>query len=118
MQTEARRSASPEERAELDKELYEKCLHLSNWDTFSCEMNHAFNQIVDVLQSDYSGITQKEITWCCLHLLDITNADRILLLNATTDSIYKLKQRLAQKMNLKSTKELDKELKRISNLQI
>ncbi|HET7733156.1 MAG TPA: hypothetical protein VFK73_04890 [Paludibacter sp.] len=118
LQTEARRSASPEERAELDKELYEKCLHLSNWDTFSCEMNHAFNQIVDVLQSDYSGITQKEITWCCLHLLDITNADRILLLNATTDSIYKLKQRLAQKMNLKSTKELDKELKRISNLQI
>ncbi|HEY6914220.1 MAG TPA: hypothetical protein VI413_06040, partial [Paludibacter sp.] len=110
-QTEVRRNASPEERAELDTELYQKCLHLGNWNTFSCEMNHAFNQIVEVLQSDYSGITQKEITWCCLHLLDIPNADRILLLNATTDSIYKLKQRLAQKMNLKSTKELDAFLK-------
>ena len=117
-QAEARRYASPAERARLDKELYEKCLHLSNWDAFSCEMNHAFNQSVDVLQSDYSGITQKEITWCCLHLLDIPNADRILLLNATTDSLYKLKQRLAQKMNLGSTKELDAELKRISSLQV
>jgi tetratricopeptide (TPR) repeat protein len=117
-QSEARRNASPEERARLDKELYEKCLHLSNWDTFSCEMNHAFNQIVNVLQSSYSGITQKEITWCCLQLFDIPNADRILLLNATTDSMYKLKQRLAQKMNLASTKELDAELKRISNLKL
>ena len=117
-QAEARRYASPAERTRLDKELYEKCLHLSNWDAFSCEMNHAFNQIVDVLQSDYSGITQKEITWCCLHLLDIPNADRILLLNATTDSLYKLKQRLAQKMNLGSTKELDAFLKVFANLKV
>ena len=117
-QAEARRYASPSERTKLDKELYEKCLHLSNWDAFSCEMNHAFNQIVEVLQSDYSGITQKEITWCCLLLLNVPNADKILLLNATTDSLYKLKQRLAQKMNLKSTKELDAELKRISSLQV
>ncbi|MFT3751498.1 MAG: hypothetical protein QM800_00965 [Paludibacter sp.] len=113
-QAETRRNASAEERAKLDKELYEKCLRLSNWETFSCEMNHAFNQIVDALQTDYIGITQKEIVWCCLHLLDVPNADRILLLNATTDSVYKLKQRLAQRMNLKSTKELDAELKRIS----
>jgi len=110
-QSEARRNASPEERTRLDKELYQKCLHLDNWDAFSREMNHAFNQIVDVLQSDYSGITHKEIIWCCLHLLDIPNADRTLLLNATPDSMYKLKQRLAQKMNLKSTKELDSFLK-------
>ena len=110
-QFEARKTASPTERAILDKELYEKCLHLSNWEVFSCEMNHAFNQIVDVLQTDYSSITQKEIIWCCFHLLDIPNKDRILLLNGTIDSIYKLKQRLAQKLNLKSTKELDSFLK-------
>jgi tetratricopeptide (TPR) repeat protein len=115
-QAEIRRNASPEERERLDKELYEKCLHLSNWDAFSCEMNHAFSQIVDILQTDYAGITQKEIIWCCLHLLDVPTADRILLLNATPDSMYKLKQRLAQKMNLKSTKDLDRELKRISGL--
>ncbi len=106
-QAKVRKNASAEERERFDKELYGKCLHLGNWEAFSCEMNHAFNQIVDVLQTDYTGITQKEIIWCCLHLLDVPNADRILLLNATTDSVYKLKQRLAQKMNLKSTKELD-----------
>jgi tetratricopeptide (TPR) repeat protein len=117
-QSEARRNASPEERARLDKELYERCLHLSNWDSFSCEMNHAFNQIVDVLQSNYSGITQKEITWCCFHLLDIPTTDRILLLDATTDSLYKLKQRLAQKMNLKSTRELDSHLKSYASIEI
>ncbi len=117
-QVKARVKASPEERERLDKELYEKCLHLSNWEAFSCEMNHAFNQIVDVLQTDYAGITQKEIIWCCLHLLDVPNTDRILLLNGTPDSVYKLKQRLAQKMNLKSTKDLDSELKRISNVPV
>ncbi|MFT3751506.1 MAG: hypothetical protein QM800_01005 [Paludibacter sp.] len=110
-QAEARKNASPEERERLDKDLYEKCLYLGNWEAFSCEMNHAFNQIVDALQTDYIGITQKEIVWCCLHLLDVPNADRILLLNATTDSVYKLKQRLAQKLNLKSTKDLDSFLK-------
>ncbi len=117
-QAKKRMKAPPEERELLDKELYEKCLHLSNWEVFSCEMNHAFNQIVDVLQTDYTSITQKEIIWCCLHLLDVPNADRILLLNGTPDSVYKLKQRLAQKMNLKSTKELDSELKRISNVPV
>ena len=108
-----RKNATPEERMLLDKELYEKCLHLSNWDVFSYEMNHAFNQIVETLQNDFSGITQKEISWCCFHLLDIPQADRLLLLDATTDSLYKLKQRLAQKMHLKSTKELDLFLKQL-----
>ncbi len=117
-QAKARKNASPEEREQLDKELYEKCLHICNWEAFSREMNHAFNQIVDVLQTDYTSITQKEIIWCCLHLLDVPNTDRILLLNATTDSVYKLKQRFAQKMNLKSTKDLDKELKRISGMPV
>ncbi len=117
-QAKKRMKAPPEERERLDKELYENCLHLGNWEAFSCEMNHAFNQIIDALQTDYAGITQKEIIWCCLHLLDVPNADRILLLNATTDSVYKLKQRLAQKMNLKSTKDLDKELKRISGMPV
>ncbi|MFT3751500.1 MAG: hypothetical protein QM800_00975 [Paludibacter sp.] len=46
-QAEARKNASPEERERLDKDLYEKCLHLGNWEAFSCEMNHAFNQIVE-----------------------------------------------------------------------
>jgi tetratricopeptide (TPR) repeat protein len=115
LQADKRRNATPELRALLDQELYERCLHLSNWDAFSCEMNHAFNQLIDRLQNDYPTITQKEIIWCCLHLLNIPPADRLLILDATTAGMYKLKQRLARKMILKSTKELDQFLKELVN---
>lgn len=118
LQAAARKKATPEQRIQLDKELYEKCLHLSNWEAFSCEMNHAFHQLVETLQTNYTGITQKEIIWCCLHLLDVPSADRLVILNASADSMYKLKQRLAQKMNLKSTKELDAHLKQLSSPQL
>ena len=107
LQEELRKKATAGEREKLDKELYEQSLHLKNWDAFSCEMNHAFNNIVDLLLEKYPTITHKEIIWCCLSLLDIPNSDRILILDATANSLYKLKQRLAQKLELKSTKELD-----------
>ena len=115
-QAEERKNASPEERIRLDKELYEKCLHLNNWDAFVCEMNHAFNNIVDVLQREYPSITNKEIIWSCLHLLNISNSDRMMLLNITSEGLYKLKQRLAKKLNLTNTKELDSYLHEIAVL--
>ncbi|HJV76908.1 MAG TPA: hypothetical protein VJ602_00900 [Paludibacter sp.] len=112
LRAEVRKSATPGEKAKLDKDLYNSVLHLNDWNIFRQEMNHAFNQIVDTLESDYIGITRKEMIWCCLQLLEVPNADRMILLDATSDSLYKLKQRLAHKMNLKSTKELDAMLKR------
>ena len=114
LQTEDRKCALPDERDQLDKELYYSVLHLDSWDLFKREMNHAFNNIVVTLNSEYPSITQKEITWCCLHLLDIPHADRMLLLEATSDSLYKLKQRLAHKLNLKTTKEFDCFLKELT----
>lgn len=102
-----RKNATSVERIKLDKYLYDTVLHFNDWDAFKREMNHAFNQIVDKLELDYSGITRREIIWCCLQLLEVPNADKMLLLDATSDSLYKLKQRLAQKLNRKSTKELD-----------
>ena len=115
-QAEERKNASPEERIRLDKELYDKCLHLNNWDAFVCEMNHAFNNIVDVLQREYPGITHKEIIWSCLHLLNTSNSDRMMLLKITSEGLYKLKQRLAKKLNLTNTKELDSYLHEIAVL--
>jgi len=110
-QTEERKNATVEERAKLDKEMYNIALHLDNWDDFSREMNHAFNNIIIILNTEYISITRKEIIWCCLHLLDIPLSDRMILLDATSDSLYKLKQRLAHKLNLKTTKELSSFLK-------
>jgi len=107
IQADKRKNTSVGQRIKLDKELYNTCLHLNNWDEFVAEMNQSFNQIVDKLQLNYPGISQKEIVLCCLQLIDIPHNDKILLLECTSDSLYKLKQRLAQKMNLSSTKKLD-----------
>jgi len=107
LQTGIRKKASPPERDLLDKKIYQKALNLDNWDDFKLEMNHTFNNIVDKLVSKCPSITHKEITWCCMQLLDIPHADRMVLLEASSDSLYKLKQRLAHKLNLKSTKELN-----------
>jgi len=113
-----RKNGSVEYKEKLDKELYNTALHLNNLDDFNREMNHAFNNIIVTLKTDYPAVNQKEIIWCCLHLLDIPHADRILVLDATSDSIYKLKQRLAQKLDLKSTKELDLFLKNITAIEV
>jgi len=106
-QTDLRKKASPEERVKLDKELYNNTLQLEKWDNFKVEMNQTFNQIIDKLESNFSGITQREMIWCCLHLLEVPNTDKMLILEASSDSLYKLKQRLAKKLNLKTTKQLD-----------
>jgi tetratricopeptide (TPR) repeat protein len=107
IQADKRKNTSVGQRIKLDKELYNTCLHLNNWDEFVAEMNQSFNQIVDKLQLNYPSISHKEIVLCCLQLIDIPHNDKMLLLECTSDSLYKLKQRLAQKMNLSSTKKLD-----------
>jgi len=107
IQASTRKSTLPDDRIKLDRELYNNALHLDNWNEFSSEMNHAFNNIVTNLQTEYPTLTHKEISWCCLHLLDISNADRVLLLETTTEGLYKLKQRIAQKLTLNNTKDLD-----------
>jgi DNA-binding CsgD family transcriptional regulator len=91
----------------MDKELYNSCLHLNNWAGFVQLMNHTFNNLISTLQTNYPDITHKEITWCCLFLLHVPTPEVLLLLDYKQDSLYKLKQRLVQKMNLKNTKELD-----------
>jgi tetratricopeptide (TPR) repeat protein len=112
IQTETWKQTQPADREKLSKELYNNALHIDNWDLFSSDMNHAFNNIVDKLQTDHPTLSRKEISWCCLHLLDISNTDRVLLLETTTEGLYKLKQRVAQKLNLINTKELDTYLRK------
>jgi tetratricopeptide (TPR) repeat protein len=98
-------------REAMDKEVYNVCLHLNDWKVFSESMNRTFNNTVSFLEKTYPEITRKEITWCCLYLLNIHSGDMALVLDCKPESLYKLKQRLAQKMKLKTTLELNQLLK-------
>jgi len=105
------RKAPLAKREAMDKEVYNVCLHLNDWKVFSESMNRTFNNTVSFLEKTYPDITRKEITWCCLYLLNIHSGDMALVLDCKPESLYKLKQRLAQKMKLKTTLELNQLLK-------
>ena len=92
-------------------EIYIQCLKLKYWNEFMALMNQTFNNLIVQLETNYSDLNHKEITWICLFLLDVPLTDIALILDSQTGSIYKLKQRIAQKMNLSSTKELESLLK-------
>ena len=108
------KTATVSQREEIDKEIYNTCLHINNWKAFSALMNHTLNNMIETLESDFSEISKKEIIWCCLFVLDIPSNDVALILDFQQLSLYKLKQRLAQKMNFTSTRELNQYLKEIS----
>jgi len=108
------KKASPSQRDVLDKDVYNNSLFVNDWNKFSSLMNRTFNNLVSYLENNYPEMTRKEITWCCLFLLDLSIPDLALVLESQPVSIYKLKQRVTQKMNLKSSIELNKLLKDIS----
>jgi tetratricopeptide (TPR) repeat protein len=108
------KKASLKEREAMDKELYNICLHVNDWLVFKKLMDQVFNNIITNLELKYNDINHKEMIWCCLFLLDVPTPDIALVLDSQPGSIYKLKQRLAQKMNLSNMKEFDKLLKDLS----
>ena len=113
-QLSARKKASSTERELMDIELYNICLHLNDWVKFANLMNRTFNNLLVKLENSYPDITRKELTWCCLYLLNVHGTEMALVLDCKPESLYKLKQRLSQKMNMKSTKELDQLLEKIT----
>ena len=102
------------QRELMDKEIYNACLHVNDWDAFKKLMNQTFNNLIDTLETKYSDINRKEMMWCCLFLLNVPTPDLSLVLDSQPGSLYKLKQRLTQKMNLTSTKDLDQLLRNLS----
>ena len=111
LHAEVYKKASISQREQLDKDLYNTCLHLNDWNAFRQLMNKTFNNLVSLLETENADITHKELIWCCLFLLDVRTQDIALVLDTQPASLYKLKQRLAQKMNLNSTRDLDIVLK-------
>lgn len=115
MQMPAFKKASLLQRDEMTKELYAICLHTNNWDEFSSLMNSTFNNVMTTLENKFPELNRKELMWCGLYLVDLDANDISLVLDTKLSSLYKLKQRLAQKMNLKTSKEFEAFLDQMIN---
>jgi len=107
LQADSFKKANLIERESISKDIFNISLHLNDWNAFESLMNKIFNNLVTVLQNKSSEINHKEIIWCCLFLLDVPTNDIIILLDCQQRSLYKMKQRLTQKLHLTTTTELE-----------
>lgn len=94
------------ERMQLDKAAYTESLHLDHPDSFDRLMDFNLNQLVRKLNDLKAELNHKDIVYCCLCLLEIPTADIVMILDLQLSSLYKLKQRLAQKLSLKSSTDI------------
>lgn len=101
------RKGGSEERKNMILEMYDDLLHFNNTDLFQKEMDTEMNHLVTKLKTRYPSLTDKEIHWCCFHLLDVDPADIMVLFNYKVDSLKRMKQRLVNKTNLSGVNEID-----------
>jgi tetratricopeptide (TPR) repeat protein len=106
-QAKERKNSSSAMKDAMDRELYNQLLHLNDVEYFDREMDVLLNNMVSKLKNRYPSITDKEKTWCCLHLLCVPSTDILMLFNYKVDSLNKMKQRLAQKVQLNGVAEID-----------
>lgn len=101
------KKASPAAKEEMHRQLYNQLIHINSKENFEREMDLILNNMVSKLKDRYPSLTEKEIIWCCLHTLNIPTIDILLLLNYKVDSLNKMKQRLAQKTQIKGVPEIN-----------
>jgi tetratricopeptide (TPR) repeat protein len=92
-------------------EIYTQALQINNYEVFSQKINAAYNNMICDLAIKFPAISQKEMFYCSFILLDIPQNHAMVLLETTPNGLYKIRQRLAQKLELNSTRELDDFLK-------
>jgi cell division protein FtsL len=114
LQTAAYKKANLHERELIIKDVFNISLHLDDWEAFKKLMNKTFNNLVTQLETRSTELNRKEITWCCLFLLDIPTNDMIILLECQQRSLYTMKQRMTQKLKLSNTTELEQLLYSLS----
>lgn len=100
------KKSSIREREEMDREMYRNILHVDDRQAFARLMDKTFNNVFSNLETRFPELTYKELIWCCLFLLGLPNNEIALILDSQPSSLYKMKQRIGQKMNLASTRDL------------
>ena len=90
----------------MDKRVndaYNELLHVQDAALFFCEMDGALNNIISKLKTKAPDIKDKELIWCCLHLLDVPTHDILILLDyESVNSLKRMKGRLAIKLELEN----------------
>ena len=114
-QSPERIKAGVTKKEELDRKLYEELLHINEPELFYREMDAVLNNLASKLRSRYPSLNSKEIIWCCLHLMNIPTYDILNLLGYKTQSLKKMRQRLATKVGLIGVTEIDQFLNAILN---
>lgn len=102
-----RKKAIQADKIAIDWKVYEELLHINDTEFFYDEMNSVLNNLVNKLESRYPTLSPREIKWCCLSLLHVSNNDMYMLLDTNVDSLKKMKQRLAPKFDLSRVSELE-----------
>ena len=96
-----------QEREQMIVAVYKEELQYDNYELFFEKMNRLFNQLPQALIENYPNVNYDGIMLCCFILLDIPMENMALLLNVQRDSIRKQKQRMAKKLGLSTSSELD-----------
>ena len=108
------KKSSISEREEMDREMYRNILHVEDRQAFARLMDKTFNNVFSNLETRFPELTYKELIWCCAFLLGLPNNEIALILDSQPASLYKMKQRIGQKMNLASTRDLPQMLSDLS----
>ncbi len=85
------------------KNMYNELLHIQDSKLFFCEMDGVLNNIATKLREVLPEISDKELTYCCLHLLNLPTHDILILLDyESANSLKGMKRRLAQKLSIQN----------------
>jgi len=101
------KQASLTMKENLDRRIYDQLLHLNDRNLFYYTMDTQLNGLVTKLKTRYPSLNDKEITWCCLHILHLPAVDILMLLDQRVSGLKKFKQRLAIKTKLSGITALD-----------
>lgn len=81
----------------------------SQWHEIIHEVNQLYDNFTHRLHTDYPGLTEEDIRYCCLVKLHLTTSNIAILTAISPSSVTKRKQRIKEKMNQQCPEEVQKE---------